>query len=263
MNTLAVLRHTAIGGMQDFKTMYTWRTWTAGWLLRVIAQVIFYSLMGRLVGSDERLHYLVVGNSVMLCATTVIFVVQSTTWERASGTIPLLIAAPVSPLVVLFGRSAQWIPDAVLSSLAAFAVAVPLFDVPLPLPRAVFVVPLLLLVTLTTYLMGTFFGSLVLRYASARNLVSNVVGATMMALCGVNVPLSFFPDGVQAVARCLPLTHGLEGVRGVLAGAPAGQVLGDAAVEAVVGLGWFAVAAASFRWFAEGGRKDGSIEFAA
>ncbi len=38
--------------------------------------------------------------------------------------------------------------------------------------------------------MGRFFGSLVLRYAPTRNLVSNVVGATMMALCGVNVPMS-------------------------------------------------------------------------
>lgn len=242
--------------------MYTWRTWTAGWLLRVVAQVIFYSLMGRLVGSDERLHFLVVGNAVMLCATTVIFVVQSTTWERSTGTIPLLIAAPVSPLVVLFGRSVQWIPDAVASSLVAFAVAGPLFGVPVPLPRALWVLPLLLLVTLTTYLMGTFFGSLVLRYADARNLVSNVVGATMMAVCGVNVPLSFFPEWVQAVARCLPLTHGLEAVRGVLAAAPAGQVLADVVVEIAVGLGWFMLAAASFRWFAEGGRKDGSIEFA-
>ena len=263
MTTLSVLRHAAIGGFQDLRAMYTWRTWTAGWLLRVVAQVIFYSLTGRLVGSDEALHSLVVGNSVMLCATTVIFVVQSTTWERAAGTIPLLIAAPVSPLVVLFGRSVQWIPDAVLSSLVAFVVAGPLFGVPLPMPGAVWVVPLLLLVTVTTYLMGTFFGSLVLRYAAARNLVSNVVGATMMALCGVNVPLAFFPDPVRIAARALPLTHGLEAVRGTLGGAPAGDVLADVVVEVLVGLAWFAAAAASFRWFAEGGRKDGSIEFAA
>lgn len=262
MTTLAVLRHAAIGGFQDFRAMYTWRTWTAGWLLRVVAQVIFYSLMGRLVGSDERLHFLVVGNAVMLCATTVIFVVQSTTWERSTGTIPLLIAAPASPLVVLFGRSVQWIPDAVASSVVAFAAAAALFGIPLPWPRTFLILPLLLLVTLTTYLMGTFFGSLVLRYADARNLVSNVVGASMMALCGVNVPLSFFPGWVQAVARCLPLTHGLEAVRGVLAEVPPGQVLNDVMVEALVGVGWFGLAAASFRWFAEGGRKDGSIEFA-
>lgn len=263
MITLEVLRHAAIGGFQDFRAMYTWKTWTAGWLLRVVTQVIFYSLMGRLVGSEQQLHFLVIGNSVMLCATTVIFVVQSTTWERATGTLPLLIAAPVSPLLVLFGRSVQWIPDAVLSSMVAFLVAGRAFGVPLPLPRALWVLPLLLLVTVTTYLMGAFFGSLVLRYAGARNLVSNVAGATMMAVCGVNVPLSFFPRWVQVTARAMPLTHGLQAIRGILAAAPPKAVLGDVALESLVGLLWFAAAACSFRWFAEGGRKDGSIEFAA
>lgn len=82
-------------------------------------------------------------------------------------------------------------------------------------------------------------------------------------MCGVNVPLSFFPEPVQIAARALPLTHGLEAVRGILAAAPAAQVLADVAVEAVLGLAWFAAAATSFRWFAEGGRRDGSIEFAA
>ena len=85
----------------------------------------------------------------------------------------------------------------------------------------------------------------------------------MMALCGVNVPVSVFPNWAQDLAAALPLTHGLRAVRGVLSGAPAGRVVGDAALEAAVGLCWFAVAAASFRWFAEGGRRDGSIDFGA
>jgi len=242
--------------------MYTWRTWTAGWLSRVVAQVVFYSLLGRLVGSTDRLHFLVVGNAVMLCATTVIFVVQSTTWERAAGTIPLLIAAPASPLLVLFGRSVQWVPDAVLSSLVALAVAAPLFGVPLPFPRALWIVPLLLLVTVSTYMMGTLLGSLVLRWTQARNLVSNVAGAAMLALCGVNVPVDFFPAWVETLAAGLPLAHGLAAIRGVLAAAPPAEVLGSVAAEVAVGTAWFLLAAASFRWFAEGGRRDGTIELA-
>ena len=262
MTTLEILRHAAIGGFQDLRTMYSWRTWTAGWLSRVVAQVLFYSLMGRLVDSTERLHFLVVGNAVVLCATTVIFVVQSTTWERAAGTIPLLIAAPASPLVVLFGRSVQWVPDAVLSSMVALAVAAPLFGVPLPFPRALWILPLLLLVTVSTYMMGTFLGSLVLRWTQARNLVSNVAGAGMLALCGVNVPVDVFPGWVQTLAAGLPLAHGLAAIRGVLAAAPASDVLGNVAAEVAVGTAWFLVAAASFRWFAEGGRRDGTIELA-
>lgn len=263
MTTVDILRHAAIAGFQDFRSLYTWKTWCSGWLLRVIMQVIFYSLLGRLIGSDEQVHFLVVGNAVMLCATTVIFVVQSTTWERFAGTIPLLIASPASPLVVLFGRSVQWIPDALATSLAALLVVGPLFGLPLPWPRTLLVVPLLLLVTLSTYMLGALFGSFVLRYTAARNLVSNVVAAAMMAVCGVNVPVATFPGWVGTLAAVLPLTHGLQAVRGVLGTAPAGQIAGHAAMELLVGLGWFAVAAASFRWFAEGGRRDGSIDFGA
>jgi Ser/Thr protein kinase RdoA (MazF antagonist) len=47
----------------------------------------------------------------------------------------------------------------------------------------------------------------VLRWTEARNLVSNVVGALMMAVCGVNVPVSVFPRWVGTVASALPLTH--------------------------------------------------------
>lgn len=259
--TVEVLRHAAITGFQDFRSMYSWKTWASGWLLRVICQVIFYSLLGRLIGDQAQVHYLVVGNAVMLCATTVIFVVQSTTWERFAGTIPLLVAAPASPLVVLFGRSVQWIPDALATSVAALLVVGPLFGLPLPWPRALLVLPLLVLVTLSTYMMGAVFGSLVLRWTEARNLVSNVVAAAMMAVCGVNVPVSVFPGWVRTVADALPLTHGLHAVRGVLGGAPAGGVARQAALEVIVGVGWLAVAAASFRWFAEGGRKDGSLDF--
>lgn len=52
---------------------------------------------------------------------------------------------------------------------------------------------MLLLVASTTYPLGLFLGGLVLRAMSTRNVVGNVVVATMMAICGVNVPLSFFP----------------------------------------------------------------------
>jgi ABC-2 type transport system permease protein len=256
--TFLILRHAAIAGFEDLRSLYSWKTWTTGWLLRMVCQVVFYSLLGRLIGDDAQVHYLVIGNAVMLCATTVIFVVQSTTWERFAGTLPLLVAAPASPLVVLFGRSVQWIPDALATSLTALLIVGPIFGLPLPMPRALLVIPLLVLVTLSTYMMGAVFGSLVLRWTKARNLVSNVVAALMMAVCGVNVPVSVFPAWVQTVAGVLPLTHGLRAVRGVLAGGPVAR---EAALEVAVGLGWFAVAAASFRWFAEGGRKDGSLEF--
>ena len=65
----------------------------------------------------------------------------------------------------------------------------------------------------------------------------------------------------QAIASVLPVRHGLDGIRTLLSGGPLGTVARDAALEVAVGLGWLAVAALTFRRFAESGRRDGSIEF--
>lgn len=259
--TARILRYAAIGGGQDFLALYTWKTWTLGWLLRVIAQVVFFTMVGTLLGSSERIHFLLVGNAAFLAAMTVMFVVQSTTWERTAGTIPLLIASPAHPLIVLLGRSVQWIPDAVASSLAALLVVGPLFDLPLPMPASLWIVPLLTLITLSTYCMGAFFGSVVLRYIESRNLVANIVHGAMMAIAGVNVPIGFLPGWAQAFAKCIPLTHGLLALRALLDGQGLATVARHAGFEALVGAGWLVLAALSFRWFLEGGRRDGTIEF--
>jgi ABC-2 type transport system permease protein len=259
--TLLIFRFAAIGGWQDFRAMYTFRSWIFEWLLRIVFQVIFFSLVGKLAGSRETVHFIVVGNAVMLASMTVMFVVQSTTWERFGGTLPLLVAAPASPVVVFMGRSVEWIPDALATSTAGFFIVGPLFGLPMPWPRTLLIFPLILLITLTTYMMGTFLGSLVLRAMQSRNLVANMAHSSMMAICGVNVPLAFFPGWVQAIAFLLPMTHGLVAVRTVLENGPSSVIWRNVGLETAVGAGWLVVALGSFRWLAEGGRKDGSIEF--
>ena len=260
VTTARILRYSALGGIQDFFAMYSVRTWLFGWLLRVLVQVIFFTLIGDLVGSEARVHYILIGNAAFLAAMTVLFVVQSTTWERMSGTIALLIASPANPLVVLLGRSLQWIPDAVASAVAAFLVVGPLFDLRVSAADSLIVVALLVLITVSTYFMGAFFGSLVLRFMGARNLVANLVHGSLMVTTGVNVPRGFFPGWVQAVSGFLPLTHGLSAIRRVVADDPAAAVWRDAGLEAAVGLLWLAIAVGSFTWFLEGGRRSGAIE---
>ncbi|MDP8911890.1 MAG: ABC transporter permease, partial [Actinomycetota bacterium] len=82
------------------------------------------------------------------------------------------------------------------------------------------------------------------------------------AVCGVNVPLGFYPEAVQWLANVLPLTHGLAAIRDLLAGEPLAVLLPNVGLEIAVGLGWLALALVSFNRLAEGGRRDGSIEFA-
>jgi ABC-2 type transport system permease protein len=262
VNRLRILRLSALTGFRDYATIYTWRTWLVGWYVRVLAQVVFFALIGKLLGSEERVRYLLIGNSVMLAAIGSLFAVAGTTWERRAGTLPLLVASPTSPTLVFTGRSAWALTEGIASSIGVFYVAAAVFGVPLAWPRALLYVPLVVLIGLSCYALGTFLGGLVLRAMGLRNVVANIVWGTMLAFCGATVPLSFYPEAVQWVAHALPLTHGLEAVRGALGNGSAASILAEAALEALVGLVWLALALLTFERLAEGGRRDGSIEFA-
>lgn len=262
MNVLRVLRYAALSGYHDYATIYTWKTWLAGWYVRVLFQVAFFALVGRLLGSDASVHYLLIGNAVMLAAIGGLFAVAGTTWERRQGTLALLVASPSSPVIVFTGRSAWALTEGLLSSVTVFFVAAPLFGLDLPWPRALLYVPIVALVAASSYTLGTFLGGLVLRAMSTRNVVANMTWGTILAICGVNVPLDFYPEPVQWLAHGLPLTHGLEAIRDLLAGATAAEILPNVVLEAAVGASWLGLALLTFNHLAEQGRRDGSIEFA-
>ena len=251
----------ALAGLQDYLAIFSARSWLAGWYVRVLAQVAFFALVGRVLGSEEQTRYLLVGNAVALVSIQALGAVNSTVWERRSGTLPLLVASPSPVAAVFLGRSLHWIPDGLTSSFGALLVVGPLFGLPLPWERVVALVPLVLLVGVSTYCFGLVLGALVLRATSLRNLVGNLAYTGMLALCGVNVPVGYAPAPVQAVANALPLTHGLRAVREVLAGGGFASVAGDVGAEALVGAAWLAVALVLFGRLAGAGRRDGSIEF--
>lgn len=261
LETLTVLRYAFVSGLQDYQAIYTWKTWLAGWLLRVVAQVSFFALIGQLLGSAERTEFLLVGNAVLLAALGTMFAVASTSWERWQGTLPLLVASPTSSVVVFLGRSTFWIPDAIASAAGTFFICAWIFDLPLPWPKVLVVLPLIGLVAVSTYCLGVFLGGLVLRNPNLRNLVANLVWLTMAAISGVNVPLSYNPEPLQWLANVLPLTHGLQAVRGVLGDDSAAQIAVQAATEGAIGAGFLVLALITFDRLAETGRRNGTIEF--
>jgi ABC-2 type transport system permease protein len=261
LDVLRVVRWAAETGARDYASIYTWKSWLAGWYLRVLTQVVFFALIGRLLDSEDAVFYLLVGNAIMLAAMTGIWSLNMVGWERNTGTLPLLVASPSSSVIVFASRGSYLAADGVLSAMAALFVAGPLFGLPLPWPRVLLVLPLTALVALAAYSFGTFWGGVLMRYREVNNVVVNGSILTLMTMAGVNVPVDFYPRALEWIANVLPLTHGLQAVRDVLEGAPAADVLANAAAEATVALGWLALALLTFNRLASKGREDGSIEF--
>ncbi|SBT63681.1 ABC-2 type transport system permease protein [Micromonospora sediminicola] len=261
MQTAEALRLAAAAGFADFAAIHTWRTWLFGWLGRVLCQVAFFALIGRLLDSADSTRYLLVGNAVLIAVMESMFVVASTTWERRTGVLPLLVAAPTDPVLVFCGRSAQWLASGTVSATIALFVMAPVFGVELPMPRALLVVPLIGLVSVSAYCFALVLAGLVLRAMMLRNVVGNIGWLCISLVAGAQVPVQALPDWLRAVGFVSPARHGTAAVRATLDHRPGSEVLRQAGLELLVAAGWLTVAVLTFRRLAEHGRRDGSITF--
>jgi ABC-2 type transport system permease protein len=263
MTTTTVMQHAFRAGIADYRAIWTWRSWVLGWMVRVIAQVSFFGLIGLRVSDERAAFYLLIGNALAVAAQTGVFSLNMTSSERWAGTLPLLVASPTSPVVVFSSRGAYLAVDGALSALGALFIAGPAFGLPLPWPRVLAVIPLTGVVAIASYCFGTFLAGLVFRFREINSLVVLVGYVGLMTVCGVNVPLSYYPTALEWISRFLPLTNGLLAIRGVFEGAAWSTILGDVALEGAVAVGWMTAALLSFNRLASRGRIDGSLDYGA
>ncbi|MFD8718530.1 ABC transporter permease [Streptomyces sp. NPDC059629] len=256
-----IVGYSAANAYADFRASYTWLSWGVGWLGRMLCQVAFFALTGRLVGGEDTVRYLVVGNAVLACVIESMTVVVSTAWERAQGTLPLLAAAPADIGWVMFGRSLQWPVSGTATASIALVTVAPLFGVHWSPSQLLVLLPLVALVSASTYCLGLSVGSVVLAVPGARNIIFNSSFLLLMAVCGAEVPVSFWPAPVQAIADLLPPTHGLAAVRALQAGSGAATVLTQALFTALTGMCWLVVALYAFRLSETRARRRHAYEF--
>jgi ABC-2 type transport system permease protein len=265
MNAIAfparTLWHAARVGLTDFLAIYTWYAWTFGWLLRLVFQVIFFTLVGRLVGGAHG-AYILVGNAVAVAGIEGTMVILESAAERRSGTLPLIMSTPGSVVTAVLGRGLHWPVNGMISSSIVFAVVLPTFHIIPSWPRLVLLIPILLVVSFGTYCYGAVAGAVILRMPSIRWLALNVSYLTFMAISGVNVPVEDWPRPVQVVADTLPLTYGLLAVRGLLNGETAAPLSRQLGIEVIVSAGWLAAAVLLLHSFARSARANGTIDFA-
>jgi ABC-2 type transport system permease protein len=179
--------------------------------------------------------------------------------ERQYGTLQPLLATPANRLAIFSGRALPFIANGLFVSAFGFAVSWLLLDfrpadgsVP-ALVVAVFVT------TCSCVALGMLIGSIGLR---ARDVFfgANLVYFLMLLVCGVNIPNDELPSWLGAIGNCLPLTHGIEAAREIVAGTPLSDVSGLLLTEAFIGLVFATAAYTLFRVFEAEGRRRASLE---
>jgi ABC-2 type transport system permease protein len=247
MRILTAMRQGFIVARTDFAWFYTWKTWLGGWLVRVLCQVAFYSMISVMVGNTDYVVYVVLGAALMICVAESLMTVASTTWDLNLGTFPLLAASPVIPGCYYFGRSVMWPLSATVTTSIAIFVMSFFFELSWAVAHIPLVVLLVLLTSLATYCMALVIGAVAVLAPGARNVMSAVVTMAITAFCGVVVPVGFWPAAVRWAAQAVPVTHGLDAIRDLESGAGFGTVAQSAGLAGLVGVVWFTIAMIAFR----------------
>ncbi len=250
-------------GFSDLASIYTLRTWIFGWFLRLVTQVIFFSLFGLLLGSAALADYRVIGNSSALVCIEAMAVVIAVTRERGEGTLALQVLAPSSFTLTYLARGICNLVVGVGSSTAAFVIAALAFQLPVVMPQALLAPLFLAVMGLTSYCFGLALGAAVMARPSLQWLAINVGYLSVMTFAGVNVPVGYWPRPVQAIAGALPLTHGLRAFRLLLNGGPPGTIALGLLEEVMIAACWLAVTIGLLTFAVGKGRRKGTLELSA
>ena len=136
--------------------------------------------------------------------------------EMDQGVLESNWVAPVSPSVLLVGRTVASVAVTSLTTLGFLVIAVPLFGVSVHrglLPAAVLAFP----VVLSLYGFGFLLAGIVLRMRDA-NTVIDVSNFVLGLVSGRDFPVAVLPRAVAVLSLLLPLTYGYDGIRAVVLG---------------------------------------------
>ena len=271
---LASLRATWMVTKKEWLYFVRYPTWIINLLIWPLIFPLGYILSARaLAGPDgsglvlfaqrtgvmDYYGYIVIGTMAWMVQNTALwgvgFALRNEQWR---GTLESNWLSPAWRFAFLIGPALQHMAT-MLTFLAVAAIEFRLvFGVQLN-GNPLLVILMILLAMPAMYGLAIAFASLVINVKEAHNFVQMVRGLVMI-FCGITFPVSLLPGWMQSVARWLPQTYAIDGVRkAALGGASLGQVLPE--IIALLGFGafWLAAGYLVFRWMERRARQTGAI----
>jgi ABC-2 type transport system permease protein len=251
-----------VGGVIAYRGLFNWirpSIYIPTMLGSPLFQLVFFTKLGEYAHARDASFY-VVGNAVQVCAMSSVYgMTMAIANERWFGTLGPLLASPANRAAVFLGRGVPVLANGMLVSAFGFAVGAALLGfrpgwASLPALATVVVVT-----AMSCTAFGMLLGSIGLR-AKDFFFASNLAYFLMLLFCGVNIPVESLPSWMEAVSRCLPLTHGILAAREVAAGATLVEVSGLVWTEVGVGAAYAAAAFGLFRLLERESRRSAVLD---
>ena len=235
------------------------------WLLQIVCtsffSMFFFVILADYVSNPEvTVRYVVIGNVIQSIAATTLYAISDLPGtEKHVGTLSPLMQTPASLFCVFLGMSILNIGAGLISSTLSLCYAQVVFGIDLTAANLLSVVVIILLTVFSLTGFGMMIGSVGLRLRTS-SIIANIVSYIGLLICGVNFPLSYLPEWIQAVASVLPLTYGVEAMRGAVDGASIASLSGDLLMMVGLGLVYFLISIVMFRMFEKLARNNGSYD---
>lgn len=253
-----------VGGYLSYRALFGWLNpymYCLTILIPAFTQLAFFVYLGRSahVAGDS---YYVVGNALLAAAIPGLFgMAQAIAGERYQNTLAFLVVSPANRTAVFLGRAFPGTVNGIAVSTCTLVVASLVFGISIP-ARAL--APLALAVAVTSFScvgLGLFNAALGLRWRET-GVLGNLFLYALLLFAGVNVPLDRLPGWMSTLAQGLPVTHGAEAARRLVAGESFGRVFPLVGAEALVGVCYTAVGLAAIRLFELEARRGATLEVA-
>ena len=258
------LRVFAIGGWLSYRALFSWlqpSLFVMVLLIPSVTQMIFFVYLGR-AADVENDTFFIVGNALVAAAVPCLFAMSQTiAEERFTLTLPALVVSPANRVALFLGRAFPSVANGAIVAAFALVVGVTIFGIDLGLTAVPGVVLSIVIVAFSCTGIGLLNAAMGLRWRETA-VLSNFILYFLLLFAGVNVPLDLLPDWLETMAQALPITHGAEAAREIVAGSSIGDVAGLLGAEALVGSIYAIGGLVLLRRFEVVARRNASLEVA-
>jgi ABC-2 type transport system permease protein len=252
----------------SFRAQFGWLNppmWLTMKLLLPFSQMAFFVFVAQFLVSTGNaaaslVAYMAIGNAIQsLSWNTVFAVVNITSDDKWSGTLPLVLATPAQRLPLFIGRAMIHMFDGLVSVIFSFIFAALLFGVSFANTDLFALAVVLLLTAFTMAGFGLMIGGLSFYFRNPL-VFANIFTFVLLIFCGINFPVQLLPQGIQFISYLIPLTFGVQAGREVIAGSTLVDVSMLVGQMLLTGLFSFLLGYLFFRTFENSARKTGRLE---
>lgn len=250
------------GGLTSYRALFGWlNVWVAVpmFVIAPLFQLLFFAYLGRAsdVASDT---YFIVGNGLLAAALPgLLGTAGSVNGERYTKTLGMLLSSPANRLALFLGRTLPAIANGFAVSAFCLVSGMLLLDVHVAASAVPGLALIMVVCAFSCSALGLCTGAVGLR---ARNVISFswIFVPVLLLVSGANVPVNRLPDWLRAIGSGLPLSHGIEAARDLVAGQTLAENGRPLLLELVIGLAYSGAGILLLRLFEFESRRTASLE---